>query len=281
MFSRPRSFGRLHDDLEPLALLRPGLGLGGEQDLHPELGEAAVDGRDQVLLDDGQQRVGELDDRHLRPQFGEERADLEPDDAAADDHQRRRRLGEVQGFLRAEDVLAVDDEAGDREGFRAGGHDGLVELHGLAGPVGLRDDGGVGASELGRADDVLALVALHQHADVLHEPADHLVLPGHDLSPVERVFGVVEAGVLGLLGLVGVPRGRDEGLGRDAAVVEALAAELVSVHDDGAFAELAELDGGDVAAGSAADDEDVGFEGHEGSPREGCAGSRAGRRGCS
>ncbi len=51
--------------------------------------------------------------------------------------------------------------------------------------------------------------------------------------------------------------GVDEGLGRDAAPVQAGAAQAVLVHDDGVQAQLARTNGGGIAARAAADDENL------------------------
>ncbi|MNC78200.1 hypothetical protein D3C75_1303610 [compost metagenome] len=54
----------------------------------------------------------------------------------------------------------------------------------------------------------------------------------------------------------------DDGLGRNAADVQAGTAEAVAaVHQNGVQPELAASDARDIAAGSGADDQDFGFEG--------------------
>ena len=66
-----------------------------------------------------------------------------------------------------------------------------------------------------------------------------------------------QAVVLGVLQVVEDLGRAQQRLGRDAAPVEADAAQVVALHDRRLEAELGGADGRDVAAGPGADDDDV------------------------
>ena len=108
--------------------------------------------------------------------------------------------------------------------------------------------------------------ALEEGADAAGEARDDAVLPAHGLRDVDlrRRDLDPEGGAVGE-----VPRmlefagGVDQRLGRDAADVQAGAAQPVALHQHRRDAELAGADGGDVAAGTAADHDDVKLFAHD------------------
>jgi hypothetical protein len=107
----------------------------------------------------------------------------------------------------------------------------------------------------------LTLALRSSAGDAVVEALDDAVLPGHGLLQVELRLGRGQAegrlaggGVGRLLELLG---DMDHRLGRDAADIQAGAAELGALDDDGVDAELAGADGADIAAGSGADDEQL------------------------
>ncbi len=114
----------------------------------------------------------------------------------------------------------------------------------------------------GRVDRRLApdhrdLVLLHQEADAVVEPLRHGARALHDGGRVERHLAGGEAVVLGVLHVVEDFGRAQQRLGRNAAPVQADAAEIVALDDRGLEAELRRADRGDVAAGAGADDDDV------------------------
>src|SRR6185312_11274958 len=114
----------------------------------------------------------------------------------------------------------------------------------------------------GRIDRRLApdhrdLVLLHQEADAVIEPLRDAARALDDLGRVIADIVGLQAVGLGVLHVV-IDLGRaQERLGRDAAPVEADAAEIFALDNGRLEAELRRADGGDVAAGAGADDDDV------------------------
>ena len=64
-----------------------------------------------LAVDAGQDAVEKFDDRHLRAEPPPDRAELEPDDAGADDEQLLRHLAERKRAGRRHDALLVDVDA--------------------------------------------------------------------------------------------------------------------------------------------------------------------------
>ena len=137
----------------------------------------------------------------------------------------------------------------------AGGFEG----HGFA--VGLLDLDPAGAGELAEAEDRRDAVFLEQIGDAVRVAFDDAVLALHHRGQVEFDLGQDDA-VAGrlVLGLLEEFAGIEQGLARDAADVQAGAAERLGfpLLDAGDFlAELGGPDGGDVPAGAAADDDQI------------------------
>ncbi|MCY1441296.1 hypothetical protein D9M71_576050 [compost metagenome] len=99
---------------------------------------------------------------------------------------------------------------------------------------------------------------LQQRGDAGGQAVDDAVLPFHGALDVDarRLHADAQCRVAGeLAGLEIFLGGVDQRLGGDAADVQAGAAQGGTLHQHGADAELAGADGGDVAAGAAADDQ--------------------------
>ena len=79
----------------------------------------------------GQDAVEELDDGDLRAEAALDRAELEADDAGADDQQPLRHLVELERAGRGDDDLLVDLDAGQRVDVGAGGDDDVLRLDDL------------------------------------------------------------------------------------------------------------------------------------------------------
>ena len=238
------------------------------------------------------QEVGQgLEQRDLRAEPVPDRAEFQPDHAGADHAQRLRHGVEIQRAHVVDDVLAIEGDVRDRDRLRARGEDHVVGLqHDLVAAAGRgHGDPAVGA-EAAAAVEERDLVALQQLRDAAGELLHHGVLAlehGRDVDARafdrDAVRGVVVLQVVVMLA------GVEQGLGRDAADVEAgaarrrlavLAGELV---DAGRLqAELRGADRGDVAAGAGADDDDVEFFAHFLIPciraRAACAPGLPGRR---
>ncbi len=87
------------------------------------LGDLAVDARQNV--------IEEFDDRHLGAEPPPHRAELEPDDAGADDEELLRHVGELERAGRGHDALFVDVDAGQPRHVGPGGDDDVLGLQRL------------------------------------------------------------------------------------------------------------------------------------------------------
>jgi hypothetical protein len=122
----------------------------------------------------------------------------------------------------------------------------------------------------------LDLAALGHAGQTAGQLADDLVLVGAQLVDIDRRCGEGDAEIVGVLGFFHDRRDVQQGLGRNAADVEADAAEGgVALDDDRLHAEVGRAEGGRVTAGAGAEDEhlalDVGTAGM-------AAGDRSGHR---
>ena len=215
----------------------------------------------QGLVIERQQAVGHFDDGDLGPQFAEGDAELQPDIAAADHDQLAGHLVQRQGLGRGDDVAAELQE-GQFDRLGAGGEDDVFGRDGdLA--LGGFHRAGLGVGEVGPALDDLDLRLLQQGGDAGVQLADDAVLPCRGLGQVDGGFrgrdaeGAAGGGLADRLEFRG---GVDDGLGRNAADVQAGPAEAVAAIDqNGVEAQLAATDARDIAAGAGADDENPGL----------------------
>src|SRR5205807_793371 len=145
------------------------------------------------------------------------------------------------------------------------GHD-----HGGGADLGAVDAGATVALQDAAALDDLDPVLAHQPLDALPELVDHPVPPAGDAPVVEGDPWGDDAELLAAVAhLVQQAGGLQQRLGRDAADVQAGAAELGPLHDRDPLAELRRPDRRRVPAGPAAQDQDVELSGHGGSPSDG------------
>ena len=124
------------------------------------------------------------------------------------------------------------------------------------------DDAALAVLEPGPTRDDLDTSLLQQPGDATIEFLHDAVLPVHGAAQVE-LWGLRQANAQGafahmLLQGVELAGGVNQCLGRDAAADQAGAAELVCVHQHGLQAQLPGADGGNIAAGPATDNQDLG-----------------------
>ena len=232
--------------------------------------------RDVVILH-RHDAVEHLDHGHLGAERVVEVGELHADRARADDHHRLRPLRQDHRLVAADDCVAVLRRerqlarrgAGGDEHLVGGDHhvvlaDGtgalVVVLVGLRHLHLARAAGGLACQDLGVALDVLDFVLLEEEPDAAVERAGHVARATDHLGPVElHVLRVhLKAHVRTVLEGLGVDAGRmEQRLGRDAAPVQADAAELGALDAGNLLAELRRADRADVAAGSAADHDEV------------------------
>ncbi len=239
-----------HGDTVVGALDRLEAGAGGEGDL--ALAEGALE-RLGGLLVLGRHQVGQrLDDRDLGAERAPDAGELAADDTAAeDDHRPRHRL-EAQRLLGGEHAVAVDLQAGERSRVGAGReHDRLADVRR---PVDL--DRARPGEPAGALDDGDA-APLDEPGEALVEPAHDAVLVGVDAGHVDALEGRPDPELLRLAGRVGDLGGVQQGLGRDAAHVQAGAADLVLLDQRHAQPELGRAQGAGIAPGPCSQDHDV------------------------
>src|ERR671916_1561561 len=206
----------------------------------------------QRAVDLDQPAVEGLEQQHLGAEAAVRGGDLRAGRARAHHGQLAGQLLQGPRALRA-DHAAAELRAGDRPGDRAGGeHDGLARLD-IAAVDGHLAVAGQAAGALDEVD----LVLLEQAGDAAGEGLDHLGAAVGDPREVDGALGHGDAEVVGLVDLGEHVGHAEHGLGGDAGVVEAAAADGVVLDHGGAHPELGGADGGDVAAGSGADDDAV------------------------
>ena len=115
-----------------------------------------------------------------------------------------------------------------------------------------------GLVELGLAPDHIDLVLLHQIPDAAVQPRRDAARAGDDGGNVggDRAFEL-QAVILGVFGEMQDFRRAQQRLGRDAAPVEADAAQMLALDDGGLQPQLRGADRRHIAAGAGADDDDV------------------------
>ena len=222
--------------------------------------------------------LGVLDGKDLRQHLDhgdvgahgvEERRELDADRAGTDHQQRFRHPLRHHRLKIGPDQFLVGLQPRQHARPGAGGEDDVLGLIGALAQRALRRfDGGLlhrdlaGRIDRGLAPDHRDLVLLHQEADAVIEAFRDAARARHHGLRIERDFLGGKPVILGVLHVV-VDFGRaQQRLGRDAAPVQADAAEIGFFDDRGLEAELGGADRGDVAAGAGADDDDV----------EGCVG---------
>ena len=158
------------------------------------------------------------------------------------------------------DDLAVQLDVREHGHLAAGGDDDVLGGEGLRGLAGPGVHGNLAVTgEPAVAEVAGDLALLEQAVDALGVGLDHVVLVGEHGGQVEfdRAHLHAEA-AQAVLGLVVVLAGLQQGLAGDAAHAQAGAAQGVLLfHAGDLHAELGRADGGDVAAGARADDDEV------------------------
>jgi hypothetical protein len=156
-----------------------------------------------------------------------------------------------QGLLARHDA-AADLEPGQRLGVAARGeHDVAARQATVA------DDDGVRPVEHAGALDVVDLRRLHQALQALVQAADDAVLVRVDARHVDRLERGLDTEGRALAGDVGHLRRVEQRLRRDAALVEARAAEATLLDECDGQAQLCRPQGAGVAAGPSTENDDV------------------------
>jgi hypothetical protein len=246
---------------------------GIRDDLDAAAGERALELLAHVGVLERRDRRRVFEHGDVDPGIAEERGELDADGAGADDDDAARQRVAGGYLVAGHDALAVRLEPGQRLDARAGGNNdvGRVERAlavGLAVVVERLDVDLLAALERRPPANVLDLVLLDQAHQPLGQAVDDLVPAlGHDGVVERRLAGQIDAVVTRALDAL-VQLGRlEHRLGRDAAPEQARPADARLLIDERhAQTELAGTEGGRVAAGATADDDEVeavrGADGH-------------------
>ena len=248
---------RLHRRRRAVLGRRVPLDLHAGDDVDAPLLERADEKAGDVVVAAREDGVECLQDRHLGAEVGQERRELTPDDAAADDHGRGGERLEVEELVGRHDQSTVDLEAGQQERYRSGRQDDVAADNDAAGIPPVDDFDTVVRLERARADQRGDLAALEQPGQALVELAHHGDLAVLAHREVDRHPGHVDAELLGVLDRP-VDRGRlEEFLGRDATTVQAGTADLVPLDNGDGEARCGAVERSGVAAGTTANHDDV------------------------
>ena len=233
---------------------------GGDRDVL--LLEGSLDHPDHVLVLGREDLVEHLDQQHLGAEAAVGGGDLTARGAGADHGDLLRLLGQRPGAPGVEDAAAELDP-GDRQRHRAGREDDRAGLVDVVADLDLALRG-----QRAVAVDQLDLVLVPEH---LHAAGERVRDGGAALAervPVDRDVLDHEPQLGAVSRLVVELGGVQDGLGRDAGVVEAAPARLVALDDGGLAPQLGGADRRDVAARAPADDDHVVGISHDAEPIE-------------
>ncbi|MNN08188.1 hypothetical protein D3C81_1210380 [compost metagenome] len=204
---------------------------------------------DQVLVGARHQLVHELDHGDLGTQRAVHGGHFQADDAAADDQQG---LGHFRQFQRVGGIhhaLVFPREVRQLHRLRTGRDDALLEAQQLGLAVVAGDFQLVGRDELGHALHGADLALLGHAGQALGQLTDDLFLVLAQLVQADLRRAVLDAQVTGVRGVVDDLGGMQQRLGRNAAHVEADAAEVgVAFDEHGVHAQVGRTERGGVAA---------------------------------
>ncbi len=222
---------------------------GAQVELDAPLAEGALQELGAVLVLDRDQVLEALDDGDLGTEGLPRGGELDADDAAAQHDRGLRHAVEREGVVRGDDPVAVDLQARQRLRHGAGGEQDVAALDALTVDI----DGG-GGGEPALALDVGDLAGGDQTLQALVQTGDHLVLVLVHARHVDALEGRLDAELLALAGLVGDLARVEQGLGGDAAVVQAGAAKLVLLDQGDVQAQLSPAQGRGVTTAATAED---------------------------
>ena len=213
---------------------------------------------DYVLVHAGDQRIQEFDDGDLCPQRVIDRCHFQSDDTAADHQQAPRHFGKFQRAGGIEDALVFVRKA--RNARHAGSRrdDAVLERDRLRAFGGLHLQR-MGRSKRGFTLDHLHFALLGQPGQAARELPDHARFPLAQLGKLDFRLAEADAGVCHLVGFGDHPGDMQERFRRNAADVEAHAAQRrVALDQDHFLAEVGGAKRRGIAARTGAEHHDFG-----------------------
>jgi hypothetical protein len=198
-----------------------------------------------------------FNDRDLDAEVEVETGEFDADRAGADDQQRFRHDGWHHRVPVRPDQLAVSLHARQFARPRAGGQDDVRRLQCRDRPGVLLHRQRLFAGQPGGAVEHRDLVLAHQVRHARGQLFRHRARPFDDSLDFERRCDRRETVVLHMMQQMVDLTGAQQRLGRDAAPVEADAAQVFALHDRCFHSQLGCPDRRDIAAGTAAHDDQV------------------------
>ena len=217
----------------------------------------AQDGR-LLFVHEGDDLVHHLDDLDLGAEGSEESGELDSDHAAADNAEPLGHFFQLEEARRVHYpriILSAGDRGHRRS--RARRDDDRRSLVDRRGPSGVARLDLADPEEPRLGGQHLDAQPLLGRRDAGAELLDNLALPGLHRGPVEARSRGLDAVFLALEDMDIMLGGVEESLGRDAAHVEAGAAQRLLLYQEDLLLPRAQALRGDIAAGTAADDDDV------------------------
>ena len=245
----------LQMDAQALPRLLQGPDHGGGQHLHALLFQNLRQILAQLPVQLGQQIGHALHQRHPAAQVTVKGGKFHADDAAADDNDggigRVRPLQQLVGGHDPGQIQAGDGRA---DIHRAGGGQDALRRIRRPGAVRAGDADLTGGGDLRRALKHIHLRTLQQGEDAAPELLADAALKGEHLPHVVGE-SAVDAHRRAVCGVVVDLGGVEQGLGGDAAPIQAGAAHLPALHNGGVQPQLGGAQGGGIAPGTCADDQ--------------------------
>src|SRR5690606_3742708 len=225
--------------------------------LHPLLLESLLRERRDLHVFLRKNAIQDLRHRHLGGHVGVEAGELHADGAGTDDEQRLRHDRRDHRFAIGPDQLPVGLQLRQRPRPSTGRQDDM-----LGGQIGHRlsvlfNPDLAFAVQPAVAVDHGDLVLLQQVGDAARKLLRYAARPLHHLAQIEADILRAEAMGVEILQDVVDLRRAEQRFGGDAAPVQADAAEMLALDHRRLHAKLCGSDGRDIAAGAAADDDQV------------------------
>ncbi len=197
-----------------------------EQDRLHHLADALGEDVHEIAIGAGQQARRHFDDGDGAAERRVHRSELEPDVAAADDEQRLRDVGQIEraGGIHHARIVHLQHRRHRRE--RSGRQNRVLERQRVLGPVDFLDAQRVRIDNLGETLDVLNLAVLDELTGAARQPLDDVVLELAELVEIDLRLAELDAPRLRVTRFVEHLRDVQQGLGRNAAAIDADAAGI-------------------------------------------------------
>ena len=191
---------------------------GAFEDLAIARGYALFQRPNQIRIDSGHQRIGQLHDGYLNAQRVVNACHLQANDAATDNQQRVRQFGQLQRIGRVHDARIIGQPRQSRA-LRTRRDDALLELDHLLALLAF-DAQVVRRQEFAGAPDDADLALLRQPIQAVGQTPDDPVLPFAQCARIDLRRAEADAKLVHRFGFLDDLGGMQQRLGRDATDIE-------------------------------------------------------------